>query len=62
MEPNTEAGTALIAGTAEEGGTDITVLTQETVTGIAAHAVTSIATLTGIGAEAARGERAGRSR
>ena len=33
MAPNTEAGTALIAGTVEVGGTGITVRMQETDTG-----------------------------
>ena len=44
MAPNTEAGTALIAGTVEVGGTGITVRMQETdtgETGVTVHLVTS---------------------
>ena len=37
MAPNTEAGTALIAGTVEVGGTGITVRMQETDTGETGH-------------------------
>jgi len=59
MVPNTEAGTALIGGTVEEGDTGTTVLMRGTDTGIGAQGVTSIETLTGTGAGAARGSTGG---